>query len=151
MVQERLEPNKPPADADPEDRPRERAPDEPLYRRVRLFALDRPVRKVLRHEIQITSSNSVPPRTDGLSHRRDIFPSRIETDITQASGASVQGPTGSHRERTARTLTANLLASPCSRSGSPHELILRRGRSSAAGGLNFELERARHAWIMCVH
>jgi hypothetical protein len=40
MAQEPLEPNKPPADAAPDDRPRERAPTEPVYRRLRVFAFD---------------------------------------------------------------------------------------------------------------
>ena len=40
MAPKRPEPNKPPGDAEPDDRPRERAPTEPLYRRLRVFAFD---------------------------------------------------------------------------------------------------------------
>jgi SAM-dependent methyltransferase len=49
------------------------------------------------------------------------------------------------------TLAGNLLASPCFRPGSPHELLLQRGCSSAAAGLNAGLEKAKHEWIVCVH
>jgi hypothetical protein len=40
VAQVPLEPNKPPADAEPDATPRERAATEPLYRRLRVFAFD---------------------------------------------------------------------------------------------------------------
>ena len=48
-------------------------------------------------------------------------------------------------------LRDNLLASPCLRPGSPHEVILVRDAASAADGLNRALERAAHEWVVCVH
>ena len=44
-----------------------------------------------------------------------------------------------------RTGTANLLASPCLQTGSPHEVILVKNCDSAADGLNLGIERAKHA------
>jgi hypothetical protein len=49
------------------------------------------------------------------------------------------------------TLAGNLLASPCFRPGSPHELIVQRSCASAADGLNAGLARARHEWVVCLH
>jgi SAM-dependent methyltransferase len=49
------------------------------------------------------------------------------------------------------TLHANLLASPCLRPGTPHEVILLRGCASAADGLNQGLGRARHRLVVCLH
>jgi glycosyltransferase involved in cell wall biosynthesis len=48
-------------------------------------------------------------------------------------------------------LQANLLASPCPRPGSPHEVILVRDATSAGAGLNRALERAGHELVVCVH
>jgi hypothetical protein len=49
------------------------------------------------------------------------------------------------------TLQANLLASPGLGPGTPHEVLLLRGCSSAAQGLNEGLARARHRLVLCVH
>jgi SAM-dependent methyltransferase len=48
-------------------------------------------------------------------------------------------------------LRNNLLASPCLRPGTPHELLLARGCRNAADGLNAALARAKHRWVVCVH
>jgi SAM-dependent methyltransferase len=48
-------------------------------------------------------------------------------------------------------LAGNLLASPCFRPGTPHELLIQRGCTSAAEGLNAGLARARHGWVVCLH
>jgi hypothetical protein len=48
-------------------------------------------------------------------------------------------------------LEANLLASPCLGTGSPHELIVVTNCPSAAAGLNFGIDRAAHERIVCVH
>jgi len=50
-----------------------------------------------------------------------------------------------------RIVRANLLASPCLKPGSPHEVVLVKNCPSAADGLNIGLERAKHEWIVCVH
>ena len=50
-----------------------------------------------------------------------------------------------------KILQSNLLASPCLRQGSPHEVILVRSGNSAAAGLNLGLVRATSEWILCVH
>lgn len=49
------------------------------------------------------------------------------------------------------TLRADLLASPCLRPGTPHEVLLARGCGSAADGLNEALTRAKHRWVVCTH
>jgi Glycosyltransferase like family len=51
----------------------------------------------------------------------------------------------------AAVLQANLLASPCLRPDSPHEVIVLRNCPSAAAGLNVGLGRAKHEWVVCVH
>jgi hypothetical protein len=48
-------------------------------------------------------------------------------------------------------LAANLLASPCLKPGSGHEVILVKNCRSAADGLNFGLARARHEFVVCLH
>jgi SAM-dependent methyltransferase len=48
-------------------------------------------------------------------------------------------------------LRANLLASPCLRGGTPHEIRLVRNSPTAADGLNDGLASARHDWVICVH
>jgi SAM-dependent methyltransferase len=48
-------------------------------------------------------------------------------------------------------LRTNLLASPCLRPGTPHEILLARGCRNVADGLNAALARARHQWVVCVH
>jgi Glycosyl transferase family 2 len=48
-------------------------------------------------------------------------------------------------------LGANLRASPCLSSGSPHEVISVRNAPNAAAGLNLGLERAKNEWVVCVH
>jgi len=48
-------------------------------------------------------------------------------------------------------LDANLMASPCLGSGTPHEVIAIRNAPSAAAGLNLGLGRAKHDWIVYVH
>jgi SAM-dependent methyltransferase len=48
-------------------------------------------------------------------------------------------------------LHGNLLASPCFRPGSPHEIMLQHGCRSAAEGLNEGIRRARHEWVVCLH
>jgi SAM-dependent methyltransferase len=50
-----------------------------------------------------------------------------------------------------RSLRTNLLASPCLRPGTTHEVLLARGCRHIADGLNAALTRARHPWIVCVH
>lgn len=47
-------------------------------------------------------------------------------------------------------LESNLLRSPCLDPGTPHELILMRGQTSAADGFNTALERARHNLVVFV-
>jgi hypothetical protein len=49
------------------------------------------------------------------------------------------------------TLRANLLASPCLRPGTPHEVLLFRGCPSAADGLNRGLAQARHQLVVTLH
>lgn len=49
------------------------------------------------------------------------------------------------------TLRANLLASPCLRPGTRHEVLTYRGCRSAADGLNRALAEARHPVVVCVH
>jgi SAM-dependent methyltransferase len=48
-------------------------------------------------------------------------------------------------------LQANLLSSPCLRSGTPHEIQLVRNCRSAAEGLNEGIRRAKHDVTVCVH
>jgi hypothetical protein len=48
-------------------------------------------------------------------------------------------------------LAANLLASPCLRPGSPHELLAFRGVRSAAEGANAALDKARTRIVVLVH
>ena len=48
-------------------------------------------------------------------------------------------------------LRANLLASPCLKSGSIHEVILVKNCQNAADGLNLGLARARHEFVVCLH
>jgi hypothetical protein len=48
-------------------------------------------------------------------------------------------------------LDANLMASPCLGSGTPHEVVAIRNAPSAAAGLNLGVGRAKHGWIVCVH
>jgi hypothetical protein len=48
-------------------------------------------------------------------------------------------------------LGANLLASPCLKPGSPHELILVKNCRSAAAGLNLGIARARREFFVCLH
>ena len=47
-------------------------------------------------------------------------------------------------------LGSNLLRSPCLDPGTPHELILMRGQTSAADGFNTALEKARHDLVVFV-
>jgi len=47
-------------------------------------------------------------------------------------------------------LESNLLRSPCLDPGTPHELLLMRGQSSAADGFNTALEKARHDLVVFV-
>jgi 2-polyprenyl-3-methyl-5-hydroxy-6-metoxy-1,4-benzoquinol methylase len=47
-------------------------------------------------------------------------------------------------------LNANLLRSPCLHPGTPHEVILRRGETSAADGFNAALEVAQHDVVVFV-
>jgi hypothetical protein len=49
------------------------------------------------------------------------------------------------------TLRTNLLASPCLRSGTPHQVIAVEGCPSAADGLNAGFGHAKHELIVCVH
>jgi hypothetical protein len=51
----------------------------------------------------------------------------------------------------AGVIQANLLASPCLRADSAHEVIVLKNCPSAAAGLNVGLDRARHEWVVCVH
>jgi SAM-dependent methyltransferase len=48
-------------------------------------------------------------------------------------------------------LQANLLSSPCLRSGTPHEVLVVRHCRSAAEGLNEGIRRAKHDAVVCVH
>jgi SAM-dependent methyltransferase len=45
---------------------------------------------------------------------------------------------------------SNLLRSPCLQPGTPHEIVLMRGQSSAAQGFNAALDRARHDLVVFV-
>jgi SAM-dependent methyltransferase len=47
-------------------------------------------------------------------------------------------------------LESNLLRSPCLDPGTPHEVILMRGQTSAADGFNAALEKARHNLVVFV-
>ena len=47
-------------------------------------------------------------------------------------------------------LESNLLRSPCLDPGTPHEVILMRGQTSAADGFNTALEKARHDLVVFV-
>ncbi len=47
-------------------------------------------------------------------------------------------------------LSSNLLRSPCLRPGTPHELILRRGETSAAAGFHAGLAAAKHDLVVFV-
>ena len=47
-------------------------------------------------------------------------------------------------------LESNLLRSPCLDPGTPHEVILMRGQTSAADGFNTALEKARHNLVVFV-
>ncbi|HEX8858506.1 MAG TPA: class I SAM-dependent methyltransferase [Actinomycetes bacterium] len=47
-------------------------------------------------------------------------------------------------------LESNLLRSPCLDPGTPHELILMRGQTSAADGFNTAIEKARHHLVVFV-
>jgi hypothetical protein len=49
------------------------------------------------------------------------------------------------------SLQTNLLASPCLRAGTAHELLPARGCRTIADGLNAAVARARHHWVVCVH
>ena len=49
------------------------------------------------------------------------------------------------------TLRTNLLASPCLRPGTPHQVIAVEGCPSAADGLNAGFQYAKHELIVCVH
>src|SRR6266478_32839 len=49
------------------------------------------------------------------------------------------------------TSEANLQRSPCLAKTSPHELLLMRGCSSAAEGLNRGLDQARHEFVVLLH
>jgi hypothetical protein len=49
------------------------------------------------------------------------------------------------------TLKANLMASPCLGSSSPHEVIAVCNAPSAAAGLRLGLARAKHELVICVH
>jgi hypothetical protein len=49
------------------------------------------------------------------------------------------------------TLRANLLASPCFRPGTAHQVIAVEGCPSAADGLNAGFQYAEHELIVCVH
>jgi SAM-dependent methyltransferase len=48
-------------------------------------------------------------------------------------------------------LRDNLLASPCLGPGTPHEVLLVRDAPSAAEGLGWGRERARHDLVVCLH
>jgi hypothetical protein len=48
-------------------------------------------------------------------------------------------------------LRANLLASPCLKPGSVHEVILVKNCPNAADGLNRGIARARHERVICLH
>jgi hypothetical protein len=48
-------------------------------------------------------------------------------------------------------LDSNLLRSPCLGPGTPHQVILQRGQSSAAQGFNDGLSRAEHDLVVFVH
>jgi glycosyltransferase involved in cell wall biosynthesis len=48
-------------------------------------------------------------------------------------------------------LDTNLLASPCLRAGSRHEVIVIRNCPNAAAGLNLGLKRAKQDWVVCAH
>jgi len=47
-------------------------------------------------------------------------------------------------------LTANLLRSPCLQPGTPHQVILRRGETSAADGFNAGLAEAEHDLVVLI-
>ena len=49
------------------------------------------------------------------------------------------------------TLRTNLLASPCLRPGTPHQVIAIEGCPSAADGLNAGFHHANHELLVCVH
>jgi hypothetical protein len=49
------------------------------------------------------------------------------------------------------TLRANLVASPCLRPGTPHQMIAVEGCPGAAHGLNAGFTHAKHALLVCVH
>ena len=49
------------------------------------------------------------------------------------------------------SLRTNLLASPCLRPGTPHEVLLARGCRNIADGLNAAVARAKNDWVVCVH
>jgi SAM-dependent methyltransferase len=49
------------------------------------------------------------------------------------------------------SLRSNLLASPCLRPGTPHEVLAARGCRGIADGLNAALARAKNRWVVCVH
>jgi hypothetical protein len=49
------------------------------------------------------------------------------------------------------TLRTNLLASPCLRPGTPHQVIVVEGCPSAADGLNAGFRHAKHELLVCVH
>ena len=49
------------------------------------------------------------------------------------------------------TLRTNLLASPCLRPGTPHQVIAVEGCPSAACGLNAGFQYAKHELLVCVH
>jgi Glycosyltransferase like family len=48
-------------------------------------------------------------------------------------------------------LGSTLLASPCLKPGSPHQVTLLNNAQSAADGLNLGIERASHPWVVCLH
>jgi glycosyltransferase involved in cell wall biosynthesis len=47
--------------------------------------------------------------------------------------------------------SANLMASPCMRPGSSHQVIALGNSPSAARALNTGRERAKHEWVVCLH
>ena len=49
------------------------------------------------------------------------------------------------------SLRTNLMASPCLRPGTGHEVLLARGCRNIADGLNAAVSRAKNAWVVCVH
>jgi hypothetical protein len=49
------------------------------------------------------------------------------------------------------TLRTNLLASPCLRPGTAHQVIAVEGCPSAADGLNAAIHHAKHELLVCVH